>query len=151
MGTAQAAEPAGSHRTTAATNSVSLNVSGVHKARIKVKSPDYKKIVRSSTVLHVPAGSYRVRAFTVKRNGASYTPDRRTFRVRVTSNQTFLVAVQYSKQADTSGTGTADQATPADPVPSGDVATMFALVNEARAQRQQCGSKSMPPAPYSRG
>ncbi len=145
MGTAQAAEPAGNHRTTAATNSVSLNVSGVKKARIKVKSPDYKKIVRSSTVLYVPAGTYKVRAFTVKRDGASYTPDRRSFRVRVTSNETFLVAVQYSKQAGTSSTGASDKAIAADPVPSGDLGTMFTLVNEARTQHQQCGAKTMPP------
>jgi len=144
-GTATAAEPAGTHHTAAATNHVNLSVSGVKKARIKVKSPAYSKVVRTSTVLHVPAGTYKVRAFTVKRGGTSYSPDRRTFRVRVTSNDTFLVAVQYSKKAGSSSTGAADQGVAADPVPTGDLATMFALVNEARSQRQQCGAKSMPP------
>jgi uncharacterized protein YkwD len=147
MGAVQAAEPAGNHRTTAATNSVNLDVSGVKKARIKVKSPDFTKIVRSSTVLYVPAGTYKVRAFTVTRGGTSYTPLRRTFKVRATSNQTILVAVQYRKKAASSNTSTDQQGRPADPAPSGDIATMLDLVNQARSQRQQCGAKSMPPAP----
>ena len=147
MGTAQAAEPAGNRHTTAATNSVNLSVSGVKKAKIKVKSAGYRKVVRTSTVLRLPAGTYKVRAFTVKRAGAKYTPDRRTVRVRATNNQTILVAFEYTKKTGSTSTGAAQQPIAADPVPAGDLATMFALVNEARSQRQQCGSKSMPPAP----
>lgn len=144
MGGAQAVEPVGSHHVSAASNSVSVSISGVKKARVKVRGEHIRRTVRSSTVLSLPAGTYTMRAFAVTSGGTLYKPSKRTYRVRAKTGQSVLVAVAY-KAVGATKVSTGRQRIPADPVPEGEVATMFALVNQARSQQQQCGSKTMSP------
>jgi uncharacterized protein YkwD len=143
-GGAQAVEPVGSHHVNAASNSVSVSISGVKKARVKVRGERVRRTVRSSTVLRLPAGKYTMRAFAVTSGGTLYKPSQRTYRVRAKTGQAVLVAVTY-QPVTSNNVSTGQQRIPADPVPDGDFATMFALVNEARSKQQQCGSKTMPP------
>ncbi len=137
-------ESAGSHHVNAVGNSVSVSISGVKKARVKVRGQRVRRTVRSSTVLRLPAGKYTMRAFAVTSGGTLYKPSQRTYRVRAKTGQAVLVAVTY-QPVTSNNVSTGQQRIPADPVPDGDFATMFALVNEARSKQQQCGSKTMPP------
>jgi uncharacterized protein YkwD len=139
-------------------NSLSLTISGVPKARVKVKGSGYKQVLRSSTVMSLPTGKYRVRAFAVKKNGTSYKPKHRKFTLRAKGGKRFAVKVHYRPVSKTVtidpsvGTSPSRAAIPASPVPGGEIGTMFALVNQARAQTQKCGSKTMPavgPVDYS--
>jgi uncharacterized protein YkwD len=140
-GAAQATAPAGKRHIAADSNSVNIDISGVTKARVKIKGSGLQKVVRASTVLQVPVGTYRVRAFPVKDSGQAYRPAHRSFRLRATGGRSFIVAVQYKA---VSGPGVGAPQTTVAPVPDGPIATMFALVNEARSQKQVCGAKTMP-------
>ena len=146
-GTAQATPTAGHHTNGVTSNSLNVSISGVPKARVKVKGNGFKHVVRSSTVLRLSAGTYRVRAFNVNRAGTSYRPNHRSYTLRAKGGQSFIVAVEYAPVAQAAAGNGSPKGIPASPVPDGPIATMFALVNEARSQRQQCGAKSMPPVP----
>lgn len=140
-----AASDAGKRKLTAATTtSLNVNISGVDKARVKVKGNGIKRVVRSSTVLRLPEGTYRVRAFRVLSDGTVYSPKHRRFRLSAKGGTSVIVAVHYDEDTTPAA---ADKRVPASPIPDGDIATMVSLVNEARSRTQQCGSKSMPPAP----
>ncbi len=139
-------------------NSLSVTISGVPKARVKVKGSGYQQVLRSSTVMSLPSGKYRVRAFAVKKNGTSYKPRHRKFTLRAKGGKKIAVKVHYRPVSkvitiDPSvGTSPSRAAIPASPVPGGEIGTMFALVNQARARVQKCGSKTMPavgPVDYS--
>lgn len=147
VGTAQAAPaPSGKRHTAASTTSVSLSIEGVHKARVKVRGAGIRQLVRSSTVLRLPVGRYRISAYKVVSSGTSYKPQRRTYRVRATSGRVTMIAVQYSPVAKT-GTRTSDPADLQSVPPDASVAEMFALINKARSQPQRCGSTTMPAVP----
>ena len=76
-------------------NSLSLTISGVPKARVKVKVRATKQVLRSSTVMSLPTGKYRVRAFAVKKNGTSCKPKHRKFTLRARGGKRFAVKVHY--------------------------------------------------------
>ncbi len=145
-GAATAAPPvaAGNHNLTATTTSLNVSISGVDRARVKVKGHGIKRVVRSSTVLRLPEGIYRVRAFRVHSAGTAYSPKHRQFRLTAKGGTSVLVAVHYDQVTTPAAT---DKRVPASPIPDGDIATMVQLVNEARGQQQKCGTKTMPPAP----
>jgi uncharacterized protein YkwD len=88
-----------------------------------------------------------VRAFNVNRAGTAYRPNHRSYTLRAKGGQSFIVAVEYAPVARAVSDTGSTKRIPASPVPDGPIATMFALVNEARSQRQQCGNKSMPAVP----
>lgn len=143
------APPAGSHHAAAArtANSLSVSISGVPKARVKVKGAGFHHVVRSSTVLRLPAGTYRVRAFKVKRQGTAYMPDHRSHTLRASGGRSFVVTVQYTPVGQVDSHAADQQVTPASPVPDGPLGTLVQLVNQARSKGRQCGTKSMPAVP----
>lgn len=139
---AVSAVPSGTRHTAASTSSVNLSIEGVSKARVKVRGAGVRQVVRSSTILRLPVGSYRISAYKVLQSGTSYKPERRVYRVRATSGRITLIAVQYvpvSKHASPAGLQGS--------TPDGPVAEMFALINKARSQSQRCGSTTMPAVP----
>ncbi|MEZ5157260.1 MAG: CAP domain-containing protein [Candidatus Nanopelagicales bacterium] len=128
-------------------SSLSLNINGVNKARVKVKGKRFRKTLKRSSVVHLPTGKYRVRAFNVKRAGTSYVPDNRKFTVRAKVGSSFVVTVDYAPvgRVDTGTTAQPASQVQQSSVPSGQLGTMFKLVNEARSHTQRCGTKTMPP------
>ena len=143
----------GSHSSASAESSISLSltISGAPKARVKVRGAGHREILRNSTVMSLPTGTYKVRAFKVKSRGTRYVPKNRRFTVRAKRARSFKVKVRYKKVAKTVTIGTATgsprrrDAIPASPAPAGELGTLFTLVNEARSSSQRCGSKTMPP------
>jgi len=146
-GAAQAAPaaPTGTHHVSSAPGT-SLNVSilGVNKARLKVRGAGVKRTIRSSKVLQLPVGTYKVKAFKVYRGGTSYKPERRSYRLRATSGTTVMLAVQYNPVKRPSRTPRVPSSTEVSPAPDGLLGTVYALINEARSQERKCGSVTMP-------
>lgn len=130
-------------------SSLSLTISGTPKARVKVNGSGYRQVLRSSTVMSLPTGKVRVHAFKVKTAGTSYVPTKRKFTLRAKSGKSVAVKVRYKAVSkvitiDTSAGPGSPQAIPASAAPDGALGTLFELVNQARSQGQQCGSKAMP-------
>ncbi len=118
---------------------------------MKVRGAGHTEVLRSSTVMSLPTGTYKVRAFKVKSKGTRYAPKTRKFVVRAKKAKSFAVKVRYKKVSKTitidttTGTSSKRTAIPPSAVPGGELGTLFTLVNEARSTTQRCGAKTMPP------
>ncbi len=124
------------------TSRLRIAVTGTSAANVTVKGPATNRTVRDDTTLRLAVGTYRVRAANVTKNGLDYTPTRRKWHVSVKRGSTSLIAVAYKKSGVSAG-GSFD--TP-QTSPTGDMAVLFQLVNQARATSRSCGTKSMPAA-----
>jgi uncharacterized protein YkwD len=150
---ASATSPAGlgsqSHASAMTGSSLAVTISGAPKARVKVKGSGYRQVVRTSTVMSLPTGTVRVRAFKVSSSGTKYVPKKRKYTLRAKGGKSLNLKVRYRPVAkvitiDTNQPSRKTAIAPS-PVPAGEIGVMFDLVNQARSQRQQCGAKSMPP------
>jgi uncharacterized protein YkwD len=114
-------------------------VDGAPAARITVKGPSTRRTLTDSATLRVPVGSYRLRAGRVQVGGDDYSPRRHTWRVQVKRGSTTIVTAEYARSGASGGGSVDPQAGP-----SGDMAVLFDLVNQARATTQKCGARTMP-------
>lgn len=122
------------------TGRLRLSVTGSPRAAITVKSNAVQRSVHDDATLRLPVGTYRVRATDISVGSTDYSPVRRKWRVAVKRGSTMLVSVSYDKSGSSSG-GSFD--TPQNP-PTGDMAQLFELVNQARGSSRTCGAKTMP-------
>lgn len=136
---AQAVHPAKKNLANASLSRLRIAIHGAPEARIAVKGPQTKVTITDSSVLKVPAGSYRLRARSVLHRGDSFSPDQRTWRVSLRKGSVAIVSVHYDHVGSFRAAPTQQSATPA----SEDLSTLLALVNEARSRTQQCGTKTM--------
>jgi uncharacterized protein YkwD len=116
-----------------------IAIDGAPKGRVTVSGPRTNRTVSDDVTLRVPVGTYRVKAAGVTTSGNDYAPTRRSWRVGVRRGALTLVSATYERRATSAEGGFEAQGPPA-----GDMATLFDLVNRARATGQKCGGRTMP-------
>lgn len=124
-----------------------LSVSGAPKARLVVKGRNTRRAVTKSSVLTLRPGRYAVRAAKVSVGGSQYVPAQRVWKVSLRKGRTGLILVNYERVATSSpSTPNKPVTSSSDALPTGELGTMVALVNQARSSTQQCGTETMGPA-----
>lgn len=139
------ADPPRMHKR-AAVARLDIGVVGVGRPRILVRGHHFKRVVRRSANLKLPAGRYRVRGLPVVRKGVRYVPRQRPYVIRTTTRRTTFVGFQYAPAVGSTKASRQVKLL-GDPAPTGELGTMYQLINRARATGTQCGETPAPPVP----